>query len=197
MARQFLGQFSTRVRQGEESIHRENGAVHFSTNHTASFEEADGTIISSVSYSVVDATITKIAVAPYGTEIAYNLFQLLTTYGVPSEALVFSGGRSYGFAFELILYYPLNSFLAYYNYPAIWSSDLEVYEACPDGRGPSLWLWPADLEQTIEDLAPLGESQPYFQPITVATGLDEMALYDRFTQHGTQACLETPTSIWP
>jgi hypothetical protein len=139
-AQPFLASFAGSIDHGQTVISTEVGVDMTNTTFVISNIIPGFSDPIASSYFVVNGVVNKIAVSPSGTEMRYQLHQVLTEYGIPDEVLLLLSdispdGKSW---FQFFIFYVEEGVTAIYNGPARFDGD--VFEACPEGLGPQLIL---------------------------------------------------------
>jgi len=137
-------------------------------------------------YVITDGIVNTINVSPNGTEIGYQLHQILDRYGTPEEVLFWGlSETSEGFPwFFLILLYPDRGTLAIYEGKAdITENQLRV---CPQGIGPKLSLWSptnitlSEMKQSFWD----AKSRGQLKHLEEVTGMNLGSFHDLMKNPG-------------
>ena len=189
---QFLNTFVAEITTGED-IPGLYGIQH----HGIHYKILDNPSPGSTGYFVRDGTIYKLVISPEGTELSYQLNQLLATYGEPDEILLqgwpYNDDRQPHFA--LLIIYDQKGILARYQGDAEFTSTQKM-RMCPKKTGPKLILWAPGFVTVESLIAHENEiwSAPDFQPIQDTTNLDVKAFYQKMLDP--EACFETPKDIW-
>ena len=195
----FLTVFTKTIVQGESGTIIEDGVTYFSTVFDANFDVnghvGDGRII----FGLRNKTISEMVVDAIGTELAYKMPELLSAYGRPKDIYVLTYQNSpFPFIpFSLVLFYPDQGILAYYELEA--QRNGEVVEACTLDKGPELWLWSTQLGYEFLDFekAIMGTDVPILRPIASVTDLDVESFYSIYSQASAPPCLRTEAVLWP
>jgi hypothetical protein len=129
----FLSSFAERIDQG--SI---NASTIFEVYNTIpGYRDSIAS-----SYIMTDGIVEKISVLPRGTELRYQLYQVLTEYGMPDDVLLFMSDVSPAGSpwFYFYIFYVEKGFTVIFNGEA--QLDNNIFQICPDGLGPKLILIP-------------------------------------------------------
>jgi hypothetical protein len=191
-ARQFLGSFVLDLGQGETKSYTLANQKYVVTNFGVDYKVLGRTDFGVTNYNVTNEIVDLIWVLPRGTELSYQLHQVLTTYGQPATVL-FEADTDYSL-FHLLLYYPHKGITAFYegNFDRL----SETYRICPQGLGPELWLWSPGKVFTLTDDRFIGpEIVNLMSPINEATDLTLETFYLTY-QKSDVPCFETPREIW-
>jgi hypothetical protein len=183
---QFLGKFAEEIWKGNKS-------------YVVTYNIPDRVQKGEIGFFYNKDTIHMIFIAPEGTDISYQLHQLLATYGEPDE--VWLQGWPYNDEhvphFALLIVYH-EGILARYEGIAT-STDIKT-RICTQESGPELTLWdPAreDEDKFIQDLMSRQNDlwgAPKFQLIQDVTDLDVKTFYE--IMQNPDACVDTQTSLW-
>jgi len=133
----------------------------------------------------------------------YMLPQLLTTYGQPKEALIWTFGSAPGggwVPFHLLLFYPQQGILVDYQGPNERKGN--NLQWCPQKTNIALWLWSPERKLTLEDIARIGlnlslEEVLAYHSLEEATGMSLEMFYKTFRNANNRSCIETPVDMWP
>lgn len=145
--------------------------------------------------------------AVYDTKIykdildSYLLSNILTTYGVPNQALlsmeIIEAEPTSPDVFNIWLLYPTRGVIAQYSGSAEVKND--IITGCPSDTFVSLWLMPpedAELYQDTLEQAMGLPSSPFYKPTEDAIGMILDEFYETF-RNPTSRCIESPLGIWP
>ena len=131
----------------------------------------------------------------------YSIANLLSTYGEPSNILVYVIDSWW--PLSLILYYEESSIFVDFQMPAHQSGD--QYKACPSEAIAHLWLWSSDKHYSISEvlleldslykIQYLGPAKGYV-PIEDATGLTISDFMQIFSNPANTSCILLPTTLW-
>ena len=145
--------------------------------------------------------ISHIFVTKTGTEISYQLNQLLAEYGSPEEVWIqgwlYNDDRIPHYA--ILVMYPSKGIMARYQGDAILAPDFEML-LCPGTQGAELNLWDPGREDAKEFAQSLIEQQnhrwlaPPFISLEEATGIDLEDFYEEMLDP--EGCILTPQKIW-
>ena len=128
----------------------------------------------------------------------YQLPQLLSAYGQPSEVWIHTEGfspeayRSFG----LVLLYTQRSILVSYSTEGELADS--TIQGCFQGN-PSLWLWHGDRLLTFTEAVELFSwdvQNVLYLPLSDATGMTVDMFYQSFKDEQV-VCLQTPKNLWP
>lgn len=131
----------------------------------------------------------------------YSVSKVLSTYGKPSEVLVFVNRK--GREFELLLTYPEIGFLI--NYHALLENGGETYTGCLSKAYVVLLAWdPEHNHSSIEEAASVFYGERFsndwiaqFLPVETATNLSVDKFIALFLNRNGSDCLNSPVSLWP
>lgn len=130
----------------------------------------------------------------------YSLDQVLTRYGEPSQVMLelWPNPPEPYYPYRLFVLYEGLGILIEYEGPAIPG---ETFQVCPEFEQVAylcLWLQSHEQERSLLQLAGLDPlEQAQMLPLEEATGMDVHTFYETFRQAGTEACLQSPTEVWP
>jgi len=195
-ARQFLASFATRIGQGGSGQVTENGVTYHTTNYSVFYEVLGEPERDETNYSLKNEIIDVIQVGSGGTVLSYQLHLVLAAYGMPTEILLktYTNSPENYLPFRLVLFYPQQGILAYYEYEAHKIGD--QMRSCPQPLGPRLWLWSPEQETIqIADVDPPDTNQP-LRPLEEVTEMDLQTFYQTFKNPNSGVCLETPVELW-
>jgi hypothetical protein len=192
---QFLSSFTRRIGQADtKHINPESGEDYTITviGFFVKIEglQQEGTI----NYSVRQGIINEIDVSRPGTELSYQVQQLLKEYGEPGEMWLIVDPYDIVRrepSYNLIVFYPDKGIMAEYEGEAIRQGS--QYKICPDGAGPNLILYPPDKDLSIQSVYSYIFS--YLKPVQEATGLSIENIFLELSR-SRAACIETPVSMW-
>jgi len=130
----------------------------------------------------------------------YMLPQILSTYGYPSQILLFGNRRAK--VLNLMLAYPEDGF--FINYESTLKNNGELFLSCPSKTPLQMTLWPPERTYTMGDIASVlfgkvngPQWLAQYIPLQNATSLTPEEFYTIFRDHLNNVCLETPVDIWP
>jgi hypothetical protein len=159
------------------------------------------------SVGIDNGLIYDIAVVDRGTDLAYQLDQLLTAYGQPGEIYLFViPATPDGPFFELFIHYPQQGILAIYSGSAVglaeFGSGGEIvptgFRICPIGIGPTLWLRPPGTVLVVPGNPIFGSGYSIvFRPLPSVTDMSLEDFYLTFKEADSSTCFETPVEKWP
>ncbi len=151
-AQQFLATFATRIEQVENTPLITRYSVEY---HVPGWGYDEGY----TEFSVRDGMVTSMSVNTVGTELSYQLHQVLSVYGKPTEIFLDYDVKFESITFYMALYYPEQGNMAIFSGPTesikIEGTENVLFRFCPQHIGPSLELWSPDEELTEEDLQEL------------------------------------------
>lgn len=192
----FLMPFVSKIGQGETFAVIENGIGSVATSYGVHFNHPDNDKEGLLDYSVKDGVIDFIWVHSIGTELSYQIHQLLSEYGKPEEVLLeidpYAPARVP--IYHLVLFYQKAGIMALYEGEA--EKINTDYELCLNKTGPELWLWPPGNSVDLRKNQSLdSELVDYLKPIGEATEFSIENFYSTFSKDET-SCLLTPASLW-
>jgi len=130
----------------------------------------------------------------------YLLPAILTQYGKPEEVrlLVFGSGPGPEIIYYLLLFYPDQSFLAYYKGEGSRvGNNLRI---CPTQSSFILMMWPNGKykhpEQAILQPNPDFHPAEDHRPIEQVSDMSAEEFYTRFKDAAHPTCFDTPASLW-
>jgi hypothetical protein len=182
----FLRSIGMDLKQGQD--------IDGATNYTFYHELSGDVVKDQVVIGVKDDLVLGFTVYPGGTEINYQLHQLLSEYGKPDNILVgFTVGSPTGeLLFHLQAFYLDLGIFAFYDFPAeIVGNDVR---SCLEPIGPRLILWsPEQSPLEYEDIVP---PHPQLPPpsIDYIPGLD--LFYETFKDPNHSTCIVSPLDLW-
>jgi len=199
-AYQYFATFADEFFQGDSQQTTKNGITVQDTSYTVLYNIEDGSSRGWVDIEVLDEIIVGLKIAPISTRLSFQLHQLLTDYGKPGQVFIktYSNSPSSNLPFRLVIYYPKQHILAYYQLKAEREGDYLV--ACPQQIAPRLWLWPKNELWTnarIQEAVLNPETTVPLQPLEDVTSIGIETFYQLFKQSDNLACLETPAKFWP
>ncbi len=199
VANQFLATFAKSITQGGIYEVPQDQGVYLATNYAVDTVLGTSPQETHVIYEVIDGVVDLIYVYPDGTFWHFQLNQILTTYGKPSEVWVDAEpGSPAGDVFHLYVFYRLQGFIANYDdYPMTKSGN--ILRSCPNSSGPTLKLWVPGQRQTFysAEWGPGTSAGPsYARPLEVATGMTIDTFFQTFKTLDTSQCLKAPVDIW-
>ncbi len=137
----------------------------------------------------------------------YNLSQVLSKYGRPSEVLI----RTYRatllnqpWPISLVVFYPDQGFMIEYVADGEGSPNSNI-AWCPSLAFPNFWFWSPSTRITLSDVVSEipGEQLDQkslvsgsFKTVEEAAGMSVEEFYSMFTNNEDK-CLETPANLWP
>lgn len=134
----------------------------------------------------------------------YSLQNILSTYGEPSDILVFTrqtGLLNRALPVSIVLFYPQHGFMIEYVTDGQIISDNII--GCPSLAFPNFWFWSPSEQITMDDVvSTIGgyqigyESIVNFKTIQDATGMNIDEFYSSFKVDKNK-CIETAQNIWP
>lgn len=210
-ALQFLTPMTVDIGQGERVNFQKDGKSHFSTSFDVYYELAGASEPARILIGVQDNIISGINVFPSSTQYKYQLYQILSLFGMPKQIFI-SAQQS---APNPIL--PPTVIILDYSDIGVWASygyiPSEVGEnlvVCPepggervsvyDNVGGRLRLFDPDMENdrgfSIEEYADMvgGFTAKKLEDVTNMT---IETFYNTFIDPEPETCLETPADLWP
>ena len=150
-----------------------------------------------INYFVREGTINDVLVSKPGTELSYQVQQILQEYGEPGEMWLivnpYDPTRRVP-SYNLIVFYPDKGIMAEYEGEAIQKGS--QYKICPGEAGPKLILYPPGKDVSVQSVYSYNsEFLTYVKPIEEATGLDIRSIFVVLSEQRT-ACIETPVGMW-
>ncbi len=128
----------------------------------------------------------------------YSIAHFLSTYGEPSDALVYVSDSWW--PLSLILYYQELGIFVDFQMPVDELGDR--YKACPSEAIAHLWLWSSDKNYPIKEVLEENEyGIPYLGPafgyvtIEEATGIAMKEFVDIFSDPTNTSCIQTPITL--
>lgn len=198
-AYQDLVQFSLFIEQGGVGENVEGGKLVVTTNYTAYYEVGTSDNIGHTSFGIENQIVVGIEVDRVGTELAYTLPQLLSSYGPPTEVWVRTYPRPIG---ESGFYLPLFLRLFYQDlsFVAMYSDN----EATLLGNhitgcflnGPDLRIWDPIEQYTFSEIFDPWNLGISGLPLLEASGMTIEEFVDAFSDPNYYPCLETEASLW-
>ncbi len=165
-------------------------------NYATPGQPYGGTIV----FTTTSHAIENIFISSDGTDIRYQLHQLLSNYGEPDEVWVqgwpFNDAREPYYAL-LVVYSKLGIMARYEGNPSPVHPEIQI---CPQAIGPQLTLWDPDREEREEFVKAQVEHEnivwaaPEFRPLEEVTDLDTRDFYEIMQNY--DGCFETPTHLW-
>jgi hypothetical protein len=187
-----LSSLATTIYAGEPFPVERNGEAYLADGVSVDYRLAGQLGAGSAGYNAANGVIDLITVRPRGTEISYQLHQMLEVYGQPDQVL-FEADTDYDL-FHILLYYPERGITAYYE--GTFMRLNRTYRVCPQGIGPELWLWSPGKVITVNDDQPVApETIRLMSPIEEVTDLDLDTLYQTYRLPDSP-CFETPRDMW-
>jgi hypothetical protein len=154
-AHNFLASIAERVEQMTVNETTPDGSEHSVLYFRVwnSIPRYDDSISSG--YRVINETIEKISVSESGTELRYQLHQVLGRYGMPDEVLLFLNDVSPSGSpwFSMYVIYAGKGMTFYYSHAAQMKGD--ALQVCPSGVGPEISLIKSGsltLRQLVRDI---------------------------------------------
>jgi hypothetical protein len=151
----FLASFAERIEHRVVDVSAPGGSEH-SVTVIGSYNTIPGYdgLVSS-GYEVTNGIIGKISASGSGTELRYQLHQVLDRYGLPDEVLLFlldvsPAGKPW---FSIYIFYEEIGVTLFYSAAAQMKGD--ALEVCPEGVGPEINLivpGSQTLRQMIRDI---------------------------------------------
>lgn len=194
VAQAFLATFASKIATSNRGY---NYSVYFSN-----IGETPVGVPVAQDYIVQEGVIEVMRVgAP--TITAYDLPNVLSTYGEPEEVWVYASESSAEVTqpFNLILFYPRQGFMILYlkNEPGQRDPILGCFQELD--TNPSLWLWSPtrnwDFQEAATETYMLdSEAVEQFLPLETATGMDIETFVETFSNPSNLVCLETPAELW-
>ncbi len=199
-AKQFLATFVSSIEQGEGGIFSEDGKnYYYATNYSVHYEIPGYPDGAGALFNVSNGIISSIE---FGYKIPDNfqLHNLLEDYGQPGKVFLqtYSNAPFYPWPFRVILYYPDNHFIAFFEMDAQEQGDILL--GCPQKIYPSLSLFSADRimpDQDIEAWTISPDSTNQLKEIGEASELSIEDFYNIYLNPNASECIETPKGIWP
>jgi hypothetical protein len=196
----FLAPFST-IKQGGSGSFYEGGKTHFTTTYTVYYDIFGEDESGRLDVGVQDNIVVGITAYPLGNEQNYQLSQILTSFGKPSQ--VYVSAQPYSQTNELlpakiILDYSKLGILASYEFHLSKSGD--NLDICPRPIGARLELrdpiikYPQAL--SVEEYVSMitGFDPKRLEDVS-ETSIDEF--YEIFQRPDNTTCLRTPVNLWP
>lgn len=140
-------------------------------------------------------------VSPGGTNKVYTIFEILNTYGLPTEVKIDTYAYSFGEInlFHLALFYPDKNILVRYGTSANFIDEYVV--GCFQSGNGSVVVWSSELDLSFAEalngtrgLGTFGEQ--YYKALEEATEMDVETFYQTYLDPDTETCLETPAELW-
>jgi hypothetical protein len=158
-----------------------------SDQYTMEYKLPESDAVESMNISVDKGLVQKIYITSGGTVASYQLDQLLSTYGTPSNILVLYSwmGEVGVLQLYLLLYYSEQGILAEYVIDSELVNDL--YRSCPKGVGPTLTLWFPTPNVKLTDIYPHVKG---FKSLKEATGMNIQSFYELFKNSKNGLCIE-------
>lgn len=203
-AEQFLNTFTTSIGQGQQGTHQEDDGYHFHTNYTVHYIISGHTNEGLALFSIRDGIIIGIDIDSPGNEFDYQLYQLLSSYGLPQAVyvLTYPNVPFDVLPFRILIHYSNQGIYAIYEYPA--ENDGNTITSCPDASGPSLHLdspnqpykkYLMPFEDSAKRLMGVNENN-LLVDLQTATQMDITTFYETFKNPEVRECLKTPTHLW-
>jgi hypothetical protein len=198
MATQYLHTFTSEVGDGTRIPVKIDGKDEPITGYTALFKVPNTLTNGGVNFFVIDDLIYKIAINQIGTDISYQLHQLMTNYGVPDE--VWLQGWPYNEEhvphFAVLIIYHEGILARFEGIASFTNINLRI---CPQQAGPRLVLWNSQNEPKDFTKLLIGNENNVwgaleFKPLQDATNMDIASFYQ--LMQDPNACFETPLSLW-
>jgi hypothetical protein len=138
---------------------------------------------------------------------SYNLSQVLSKYGMPSEVLIRTHQAALlnqPWPISLIVYYPEQGFMIEYVADGMPAPNNNI-GWCPSLAFPIFWFWTPSNEITMLDVVSEIPGEQIdresleagnFKTIVEATGMSIEEFYSLF-KNNEDKCVETPTNLWP
>jgi hypothetical protein len=198
-AQQFLTTFATRIGQGQSGVIVEDGMTYEVTNYSVTYRIKDVSEGGGVSFSTRNGIISTIYVGTNSTLQSYQLYQLLSEYGIPEKVLIntYNNSPSDFLPFSLALFYSNYRILASFEFEA--KKEGKYLRGCPQTIGPFLQLWRPDRIWTVQDieLAVSGpDSTNPLRPLGEVTNMSIDDFYETFKNPENKSCIETPADFW-
>jgi hypothetical protein len=145
--------------------------------------------------------IYKILVGEYGTDVSYQLYQLLLVYDSPDDVLVqgWPYNEEHVPHYALLLVYRDQGILVRYQGDAQFTANQNMM-ICPKDIGPELTLWNPERKDNSSFIDDLLEHHNNlwialeFQPIQDVTEMGVEVFNE--TMKDPNACFETPIELW-
>lgn len=196
-AREFLGRFVTNIGGGISLYESRHGKSTLVSAYGVSYPVPNRTVEGSTNFFVDQNIVYRMVVSSEGTELLFQLNQLLREYGSPDE--VWLQGWPYNDsrepAFALFIMYDEQGIAARYEGDATIISESQM-QICPKSRGPILLLWnPNDgipLE-AIEEMEHRWDA-PDYKLIEDSTEMANESFYQLMKD--SQACFNTLVDLW-
>jgi hypothetical protein len=202
-----LGNFS-------ETFHGENGVnfyIEFPVNdkyirlYGSGFFDEEGKNIEWINvFTEIDREIEGGYEIEYGDPLyfeylmRYSLAHFLSTYGEPSNVLVYVSDSWW--PLSLILDYEELGIFVNFQMPVEGLGD--HYKACPSEAVARLWLWSADNKYTLSEVLEENNGIQYVEPASLyvaieeATGISMNEFVDIFSDPTNSSCIFTPITLW-
>ena len=197
-AQHFLAPIVSSIGQGGVSIETAKGIEVERTNFSVKYPVPNHTSPGGAVFSVTNNQIEHIWVRPaLGLEQSYQLHQLLSTYGAPSEVYLQTSidVPVSPLPFRLALWYAELGVLALYEFKVDRVVNEQIW-GCPEPVGPQLWLWAPEDPKEFYDFLPRGHDSPEFLPLESATGMDPAAFLVNFSSVPDTECIKTDIDLW-
>lgn len=197
---QYLNSFVIDIEQGQVNEVIEFDKIYDATNYLVRYDiqqYGEGRTL----YNLLDNTIESILVYPPGTNLKYQIHDLLNRYGKPQEVTIhtYSHIPFDHLPFRLFLYYPAQGIFAYYDYEAKVEDDFLV--GCMPPIGPELFLWNPERNLSIKDIEyfMVGVEHQKQSPKSISdvTDINIDDFYDQFKTPERSRCIKTLKDFWP
>jgi hypothetical protein len=193
-ARAFLAPYASRI-----SVHEIGGRVSIAVYFFYPPESVTTSFIT-LNFGVMNGIINGIAINNIELVSAYNLSELMETYGEPGSVFIdaYSGWENdYGPRHVAIhIYYPQHGIFAQYDAPNGEVGD-GILHNCIE-YGPLLLLWSPERQLNYADaIVSLGlDFQFPFLPVSEALGMDVPTFYETYRGADREVCIDTPVDLW-
>lgn len=202
-AKQFLSSF-TKVEPDPGPVSRYiDGEQHFMEALDFEYPPFDYSVPRHTGLGIKDGQIWTIVLNPYTSAKQYTLSRLLTAYGEPDLALIFTGtsvpepGNA---PFDLVLFFRKYCFMAEFHLEGLIHADRYV-RAYPQGERPEIRLWSQDycdkvdaekIHRLLKGTLPVLP----FVPLDQATGLSNEEFTRLYADPSYAEPLESPFEVW-
>ncbi len=198
-AEEFLTPFTTLIEQGDERTFNEGGQSIIETSYRVHYRVPGKDEEGQTEFIVRNGIISSISVNAVGTDLSYQLHQILSEYGKPTEIFMDFVLVSGPNIFTLGLHYSdSDMFVIYSGRVEYLETDVPDFYTlvCPQNIGPSLELWSPDVELTERDIQKFMDDDT-LKPLWEFVLYPEMGIesfYWTFIDPDATDCIRVPAS---
>ena len=194
---QSLGPIATAIELWQTTTIDEADGPHSISDYHVRYQVPGGP--GAIAVTTRDDVVHDIVVTAESTSHQMAAHNVVATYGPPVLALLrtYDNPTPFGFPFMLLLFYPEQGFMVFYDLEGFRSGPNVV--GCPADFAPALFIWSPHDSWAIEDIQTRVLGPDYYHPlldISEVTTYTLDTLYSAFLQQRAGLCIETPATLW-